>query len=72
MCYKIVKQFRETYRRFEMEIKFEWERLDNECQRAKVIGGWIVRSRDVDDCNTQYTVESMVFVSDVKHEWKIK
>lgn len=54
-----------------MKIKFEWEILDSECRRAKVIGGWVLRSRDVDDCNTHYTVESMVFISDPTHQWKI-
>lgn len=53
-------------------MKFQWEKLDSECQRAKVIGGWVLRSRDVDDCNTHYTVESMVFIHDPKHEWNIE
>lgn len=52
-------------------MKFEWQRLDTETQRAKVFGGWIVRSHDVDDCNNHYTVESMVFVPDPEHKWKV-
>ncbi len=52
-------------------MKFEWEKLDMECQRAKVIGGWILRSRDINDCNTEYTVESMVFIPDPAYKWKI-
>lgn len=52
-------------------MKFEWERLDDECDRARVFGGWVLRSQDVDDCNSEYTVQSMVFIPDEKHEWKI-
>lgn len=54
-----------------MKIKFEWETLDAQCQRVKVIGGWVLRSHDVDDCNSEYTVESMVFIPDPEHRWKI-
>lgn len=52
-------------------MKFQWEKLDEECERAKVFGGWILRSRDVNDCNTEYTVESMVFIPDPEHKWAI-
>lgn len=50
---------------------FGWERLDGNTERAEVIGGWLVRSRDVDACNSYYTVESMVFVPDEQHLWSV-
>jgi hypothetical protein len=53
-------------------MKFQWEKLNSTTERAKVIGGWVLRSRDVDDCNTQYTVESMVFIPDPEHKWSVK
>ena len=48
-----------------MKIKFEWEYLDDETTRAKVIGGWIIRSYD-GNC------ESMVFVKDPLHVWEFE
>jgi len=50
-------------------MKFEWETLDDTTKRARVIGGWVLRSKDTDDCNSHYTVESMVFISDPAHLW---
>jgi hypothetical protein len=60
------------------EIPFEWERLHvndrdynwyEETDRAKVFGGWIVRSqKSLED----RLCESMVFIPDPKHLWKIK
>jgi hypothetical protein len=55
-----------------MKIEFEWEYLDDDCQRVKVIGGWVLRYRDIDDCNSEYTVASMVFISDPEHLWKVE
>lgn len=52
-------------------MKFVWEKIDADTERAMVYGGWLIRSRDIDACNTYYTVESMVFVPDEKHKWKI-
>lgn len=45
------------------KIKFQWERIDQQTERAKVIGGWIVWSFGSGDNG------SMVFVPDPKHEW---
>jgi hypothetical protein len=51
------------------KIEWLWERLDKDTYRAKVIGGWIVKSgwtpeeREVD--------LSMIFVPDRDHEWVI-
>lgn len=52
-------------------MKFQWEELDDDCQRTKVMGGWILRSRNINHCNTEYTVESMVFIPDPEHKWQI-
>jgi hypothetical protein len=57
-------------------IEFKWEGLDGgPTDRAKVIGGWIVRSLERD-----YNVHdgamnlstAMVFVPDPGHEWEVK
>ncbi len=53
-------------------VGFKWELIDN-CQhegtsRAKVPGGWIV-VHWFDENGT--SSESMVFVPDINHEWKI-
>ena len=56
-------------------MKFEWEKIDwiEKCQirtwRAKVKGGWIVRTEAWDECTGQS--ESMVFIRDINHEWNI-
>lgn len=52
-------------------MKFKWDKIEETTEIAKVFGGWVIRSRDVDDCNTEYTVESMVFVPDPTHQWKV-
>ena len=61
------------------KIEFQWERLDvkeekdiywNATYRAKVIGGWLVRSFDL-TYKTKSTSESMVFVEDKYHEWHV-
>jgi len=54
-----------------MKGYFEWENIAGGVERAPVFEGWIVRSRETDDCNTQYTVESVVFVPDKYHKWKL-
>ena len=57
-------------------MKFQWEVIEDKFNagstyRAKVYGGWIVRVFDTDDCNTEIVSESMVFVPDPEHKWKI-
>ena len=59
-------------------MKFEWQRInkprntyDNITERAKVFGGWIVRTCEINDSNTESTSESMVFIPDPNHEWGI-
>ena len=47
---------------------FKWEDLDNRTDRAKVIGGWVLRSREDDSGNL--TV-ALVFINDSHHEWTI-
>ncbi len=60
-------------------MKFEWEEMASRTSlhsgfrtsRGKVIGGWLVKNLVWhDDASTQS--ESMVFVSDVNHEWSIE
>ncbi len=59
------------------KFEFEWERIDFQEEeniyyfatyRAKVIGGWIVRTFDV-TYKTKSSSESMVFIADRDHEW---
>jgi hypothetical protein len=59
-------------------MRFDWEKIYSNAgsvvgatYRAKVYGGWIVKSFEVNDCNSETTSESMVFVPDPRHEWKI-
>lgn len=62
-----------------MKIKYEWEMMDeshkNFTDRAKVFGGWIVRSFTYEIAggeDAKGTSESMVFVPDPNHEWEIE
>lgn len=50
-------------------IPWEWEDLDIITVRAKVIGGWIVRT--CWQTPDGYCSESMVFIADKDHEWRI-
>lgn len=57
-------------------MKFEWELLDKNTRRAKVIGGWVMlhEKHALASKNGQDSIlcsESMVFVSDHNHEWVI-
>lgn len=57
-------------------IAWAWEKLDESCYRAKVIGGWIVlhtNSIAITDGKNRSTAqsESMVFLLDRDHEWEI-
>lgn len=57
------------------KIKFEWEEMcDQYTHRAKVIGGWIVRSYNFlsDDNSFGSVSECLVFIPDPKHEWEIE
>lgn len=67
-----------------MVIKFEWERIatcgglnewEDTC-RAKVFGGWIVRTKNL-RVSSEIMVsdamsESSVFVPDPLHEWDVE
>lgn len=55
-----------------MKIEFIWERLDDETQRAKVFGGWVVYTSDIDDETRNSVGAAMVFVPDCNHEWNLK
>lgn len=61
-------------------IEWQWERLDDNTLRAKVIGGWIVRCIggllkaevvSVKEAKSLSMSESMIFVADRDHEWNI-
>ena len=62
-----------------MSVKLEWEKIDGTHERAKVIGGWVVKSyQDVlismhaeQPLTEGYEWrESMVFIPDIGHQWK--
>ncbi len=65
--------------RVKMKMKFEWEALysygEVSTARAKVFGGWIVRtvcwSKEWGETAARGLAESSVFVHDPKHEWEI-
>lgn len=59
-------------------IEFKFESIDSYHSRAKVFGGWIVKSiadvhvkmyEDVKPSEGYEWTELMVFVPDAKHEW---
>jgi hypothetical protein len=50
-------------------IEWEWERLDANTSRAKVIGGWMVRSEWA--TNKSGVALSSMFVADKDHCWNI-
>ena len=70
----------EEEKRRESEMKFEWETLDGTTQRARVFGGWLVKTcEDIYHhsdsegrlgCGFDWRV-AMVFVPDKNHEWVI-
>lgn len=43
---------------------FEWQRLDSVTERAKVYGGWLIRTWDNDGI-------SSCFIPDEHHRWEI-
>lgn len=64
--------------------KFKWEKIDDESYnygadnefrnsdrtyRAKVIGGWLIKSEYLDKDNSAV---SLVFVSDPNHTWTLR
>ena len=51
-------------------MEFKWEDISGLTSRAKVFGGWIVHKGSLDRVLKTQS-ESMVFVPDAKHEWKI-
>jgi len=44
-------------------LPWQWEALDDETSRAKVIGGWVLCHK------TGSKSESMVFIQDKEHAW---
>ncbi len=59
-------------------MKFDWEKIKyvgtpNEfdlTNRAKVFGGWLVRTI-YHDSNKNVRTDSLVFIPDANHDWKI-
>jgi len=49
------------------KLEWKWEELDNFTQRARVIGGWIVKAYD----DEEFPGISLVFLNDQDHEWQI-
>ncbi len=52
------------------KMAWGWEQLDDVTQRAKVIGGWLVRTIDFDP-KLKLMSCSTVFVEDHDHGWTI-
>ena len=54
-----------------MKVLFKWEFIDSEAkgftERAKVIGGWLIRTYDEDNG----IAIAMCFVADENHEWEV-
>jgi hypothetical protein len=56
------------------KIEWQWEKLDNNTLRAKVIGGWLVNYMVTIDNEKGKDIgisQSMQFVADRDHEWVI-
>jgi|GEM_PF-6232037 hypothetical protein len=59
-------------------MTFRWQQIYShdgfgcgDVYRAKVFGGWLVKSFEVNADNTETTSESMIFVPDPEYKWKI-
>lgn len=50
------------------KIEWLWERLDEATWRAKVIGGWLVKTEYAEG---KLVATSMTFIPDRDHEWAI-
>ena len=54
------------------KIDWQWEPLDYRTDRAKVIGGWIIKHWNEANGAKEWALsESMVFISDPDHNWTI-
>ena len=52
--------------------RWEWEKLDEFNWRAKVIGGWLIKTRMfIEGKRGVVMSESMVFIPDSEHQWGI-
>lgn len=51
------------------KIKFEWETVDTDTFRAKVLGGWVMRFDNEIGHNTWSS--STLFIPDINHDWEI-
>lgn len=61
------------------KIKFKWEELNDKSMphfytvRAKVFGGWLVRTSEWSNADTGIVQsEALTFVPDPEHEWEVE
>ena len=50
--------------KMQKKISWEWEKIDENTARAKVIGGWILKHVEAKQVN-------LIFLADRDHEWVI-
>lgn len=54
------------------KIEWEWEKLDESTYRAKVIGGWLVKTHNSAEGKHNWAIsETVTFIPDRDHEWTI-
>lgn len=53
-----------------MILPWKWENLDEHTMRAKVAGGWVIHHLSFNGHGN--LSESMIFLTDPNHEWKIE
>lgn len=47
-----------------LKVEFNWEPIDEQTSRSRVLGGWII-------LHSAGKTESMIFLPDKHHEWMI-
>jgi hypothetical protein len=52
------------------QLEHKWEQMDVSTWRAKVLGGWIVKTLDFDS-KLKLLSTSLVFLQDRDHEWHV-
>lgn len=53
-------------------MNIEWEKIDEEIHRAKILGGWLVTHKNafsIPDSSSLNFSYSICFVPDPNHEW---
>ena len=54
-----------------MKLRFKYEQIDSVTYRAKVPGGWLIKSEDPTWKPDQSVQVNLIFISDPNHEWEI-